>query len=328
MLFKDFKKSLSQNILNNYFLSCGTDKEDIYLKSSCLNNLKNVVVPNLSDFNFQVFLAEDLNDGVLKKSVETLPLLSNKKLILIKETEPFKGKDVINFLKKYLSSPVLSTVLVIDECENSGFKDLEKIENVCVVDCGRVETNILQNFVLRTCKNNNFEIESGAIEKLIDFCDGYMSKIDIELEKLISFKFNEKIITCEDVSENVSKSDEYQIFALTNSLFAKDSEKALFIVDDIIKNKKNVSSILGLIYNHIRRSFYSKISKDSSQEVANMLGIKEFAVKKLKQQTQNVPAKSLKQMLTLCYDIDYKIKSGNLDMVTGIYNLVFSILVK
>ena len=55
--------------------------------------------------------------------------------------------------------------------------------------------------------------------------------------------------------------------------------------------------------------------------------IKEFAVKKLKEQTSFVSAKRLKEMLVLCKDIDYKIKSGNLELITGIYNLVFSILV-
>ena len=131
MLFKDFKKNLGQKIYNFYFLSCGKDKEDIYLKSSCINNLKNVVVPNLSDFNLQVFLSENLDVGSLKKSLETLPFLSEKKLIIIKETEQFKGKEVINFLKKYMLAPLSSTILVIDECENSGFSELEKFENVC-----------------------------------------------------------------------------------------------------------------------------------------------------------------------------------------------------
>lgn len=327
MLFKDFKKSLGQKIYNCYFLSCGKDKEDIYLKSSCINNLKNVVVPNLSDFNLQVFLSENLDVGSLKKSLETLPFLSERKLIIIKETEQFKGKEVINFLKKYMLAPLSSTILVIDECENSGFSELEKFENVCVVDCSRVEKSILQNFVLRACKNKNLEMDLDAVNKLIDYCDGYMCKIDIELDKLISFKLNEKEITSSDVDENVSKSEEYQIFELTNSLFARDAEKALFIVDDIIKNKKNISLILGLIYNHIRRSFYAKISKDSLADTAKMLEIKEFAVKKLKEQTSFVSAKRLKEMLVLCKDIDYKIKSGNFELITGIYNLVFSILV-
>lgn len=327
MLFKDFKKSLGEKINPIYYLSCGKDKEDIYLKSSCLMNLKNAVVKDFVDFNFQVFTNETLELNSLKKALETLPFMSEKKLVIIKETEPIKNKEIISYLLNFAKNPRNYSVLCIDACESSGLNGLEKDENVCVVDCSRVDKTILENFVLRACKNKGVEIEKSAINKLIDFTDGYMSKLSLELDKLLSFKFNEKRICCVDVEQNVTKSDEYQIFELTNSLFSKNSEKALFIVDDIIKNKKNISSILSLIYNHIRRSFYAKISKEGSAELAKKLDVKEFAIKKLKEQIQNVSAKQLKEMLVLCKNTDFKIKSGNLDLITGIYNLVFTILV-
>ena len=38
-------------------------------------------------------------------------------------------------------------------------------------------------------------------------------------------------------------------------------------------------------------------------------------------------AKKLKEILILCKDIDYNVKSGNLDLISGIYNLVFTILI-
>ena len=328
MLFKDLKKSLIENVFNCYILSCGKDKEDIYLKSSAILNIKNAVVKDFEDLNLQVFTSENIDAINLKKAVETLPFMSEKKLVIIKDSEGLKNKEVNAYLKNYLVSPLDTTVLIIDECESSSFSELEKIENVCTVDCSRVERNILESFVIRSCKNKGFEIYTDAIECLIDFTDGYMSKLEIELEKLISFKFNEKVITKKDVQENVSKSDEYQIFALTNSLFNKDAETALFIVDDIIKNKKNVSSILSLIYTHIRRCFYVKIAKELPSEIGKMLDIKEFAVKKLKEQTVNVSAKKLKEMLILCKNTDYNVKSGNVDLVTAIYNLVFTILVE
>ncbi|MGN1208643.1 MAG: DNA polymerase III subunit delta [Christensenellales bacterium] len=328
MLFKDLKKSLTENIFGCYILSCGKDKEDVYLKSSAINNIKNAVVGDFVDLNFQVFTPENLDATNLKKSLETMPFMSEKKLVLIKETDGIKDKDVLTYLKHYLENPVENSVLVIDECEESYFSELEKIQSVCVVDCARVDRSILESFVLRSCKNKGFSIDIDAIEKLIDFTDGYMSKLELELEKIQSLKLNEKTITSIDIKENVSKSDEYQIFELTQSLFNKDAEKALFIVEDIIKNKKNVSIILSLIFNYIRRSFFAKISKDSPQETAKMLEIKEFAVKKLKEQVQNVSAKKLKEMLVLCKEIDYKVKSGNLDLVTAIYNLVFTILVE
>jgi len=50
-----------------------------------------------------------------------------------------------------------------------------------------------------------------AINKLIDFCDGYMIKVNLELDKLINYKLNEKEILEKDIEEFVTKSEEYQI---------------------------------------------------------------------------------------------------------------------
>ena len=37
--------------------------------------------------------------------------------------------------------------------------------------------------------------------------------------------------------------------------------------------------------------------------------------------------KKLKDILELCKNTDYSIKSGKLDLINGIYNLIFSILI-
>ncbi len=326
MLFKELKSSLKTKIENCYILSCGKDKEDIFLKSSCINNLKNAIIKGQTDFNLNVFTTENISANGLKNALNTLPFFSERKMVLIKENEPIKDKEIIDCIANFLSNIVQTTVLVIDKCEESGLESLTKLNGVTVVDCQRVDREILRAFILKRCREEQFKIDENAINCLIDFCDGYMTRISIELDKLISFKFQEKSIFEFDVLENVNKSDEYQIFELTNAISNKNSEKALFIVDDIIKNKKNVSAILSLIYSQIRRLFYVKISKESNAELAKSLEIKEYAVKMLKLQAEKMSAKKLKEMLYLCKNTDYGIKSGNLDLISGIYNLVFSLL--
>lgn len=327
MKFKDLKKSLLAEIKSCYILSSMNDEEDLYLKASAKSNLIKAIVTDFSDLNLSIFSTENIDGNNLKKALDTMPFMSEKRLVLILENESKKNENILKILTDYVNNPNSTTVLVIDECVNSNFKNLEKLDNVTLVDCSRLEKDILKNFIIKSCRAKNIEIETIAIEKLIDFCDGYMVKINLEIDKLINYKLNEKVITEKDVEDNVVKSEEYQIFELTNALFNKNAEKALFIVDDIIKNKKNINMILNLIYNHIRRLFYVKISKETTDVTAKLLEIKEFAVKKLLEQSKNLSAKKLRNVLSLCEDTDYNIKSGNLDLISGIYNLIFSILV-
>lgn len=327
MKFKDLKKSLVDEIKSCYILSNGSDEEDLFLKSSCKNNILKAVVKDFADLNVSIFSGENIDINQLKIALDTLPFMSEKRLVLIKEVEMKKNDKLIEFLKNYLSKPNISTVLLIDECENTTFKTLENLENATLVDCSRLDREIVKNFILKSCKEKDITMGLDAIYKLIDFCDGYMIKINIELDKLINYKYNEKQILEDDIEKLVVKSEEYQIFELTNALISKQGDKALFIIDDIIKNKKNINMILNLIYNHIRRLFYVKISKDDFKTIASMLEVKEFAVKKLSEQSKNISAKKLKEVLRKCLETDYNIKSGNLDLISGIYNLVFLILI-
>ncbi|MBE5745996.1 MAG: DNA polymerase III subunit delta [Clostridiales bacterium] len=327
MKFKDLKKSLTTNLSSCYLLSCGSDEEDLYLKASAKNNIIKAAINGFLDLNLSIFSTENLDVNNFKKALETMPFMNDKRVVLLLENEGRKNENLLKFLMEYLTKMNSSTILIIDANLNSNFKSLEKLESVNVVDCSRLDRDILTSFIIKNCKSKNVEIESKAVDKLIDFCDGYMVKINLELDKIISFKLNEKQIFEKDIEENVVKSEEYQIFELTNALFSKNSDKALFIVDDIIKNKKNINMILNLVYNHIRRLFYVKISKTSTLELSKMLEIKEFAVKKLVETAKNMSAKKLRQVLSLCEETDFNIKSGNLDLISGIYNLIFTILI-
>jgi len=326
MKFKDLKKSLTIKIEPCYLLAPESDYEDIFLKSSCISNITRAVIQNCVDLNLSVFTTDNLVDTEVLKSLNTLPFLNDKRLVIIKEIDVKKNEKLIKALKEYLKKPNDSTVLVIDEKINSAFKTLEKEENVCVVDCSRVEIAILRKFVLTECDKQNIQIDLQAVNKLIEFTNSDMSKLSLEINKLVNLKLNDKNIEVEDIENNVSKSEEYQIFELTNALMRKDADKALFIVEDIIIGKKNVSSILGLIYNHFRRMFYVKISKNLS-ETASLLNVKEFALMKIREQNTGFSAKKLKDILELCKNTDYSIKSGKLDLINGIYNLIFSILI-
>ena len=101
MKFKDLKKSLIEKVENFYILTTNKDNEDLFLKNSCINNIKNKVLTDFIDLNLNVFTNENLNADILKKTLDTLPFMSEKRLVLIKENENYKDEKVLNVLKEY-----------------------------------------------------------------------------------------------------------------------------------------------------------------------------------------------------------------------------------
>ena len=70
------------------------------------------------------------------------------------------------------------------------------------------------------------------------------------------------------------------------------------------------------------------ISAKTDAELAQMLGIKDFAVKKAKAQASKFSKRALKKAVDALYDTDYLIKSGAVDADSRIWLTIFSIMVE
>jgi len=74
-----------------------------------------------------------------------------------------------------------------------------------------------------------------------------------ELEKLISFVGDRKEILAEDVDQASEKTKEDPIYELTNAIGERDSEKALFLVDSLLRADFFPLQILAATVNQVRK---------------------------------------------------------------------------
>ena len=94
----------------------------------------------------------------------------------------------------------------------------------------------------------------------------------------------------------------------------------------MLKNKEQPVSIISSIANHFRRLFFVARSDFSFLEISQFLNIKEFAVKKYKEQVKNFNIVLLKKYFDLSVQMEYKCKSGEMDGKNGLVYLIASIL--
>ena len=100
---------------------------------------------------------------------------------------------------------------------------------------------------------------------------------------------------------------------------------AFLLVDAMLKNKEQPVSIISAISNHFRRLFFIARSQFNSLDLAEMLNIKEFAVKKYKEQINNFSVKQLKSIFDLTVKVEFKCKSGQMDGKSALVYLISSI---
>ena len=288
--------------------------EDILLYDKALDLIKKAANLQLEEFNFLVFDEDSFDCDAVIDSCETLPMGSDKKIVLLKNivkfNENFKKK-----LKDYLKTPVESTCLVIFDFYNKfDFIISEK------VSAKRLDDKSLKDLIAAELKSHDKTITADASQQLIEACCNYYSLIKNELDKLSSC--DEFEITTKQVNDLVCKETEFTVFELTEALSKRDSEKAVALLNLMEKDTKTFS----LVLNHFRRLFFVAVSDLNDKELSDLLGVKEFAVTKARNLSKNFTKLQLKNIYEMLNDVDFYIKNGQMQIENALYYLIFGIL--
>lgn len=307
---KTLKSRLKKKIEMCYLIQ----GEDVLLYDKALELVKNACNIQLEEFNFIAFDEDSFDGDAVINSCETLPMGSDKKLVLIKNVTKF-NENFKKKLKDYLKKPVESTCLVIFDFYNKfDFIISEKI------NAKRLEDASLKELIQSEINNHGKTISSDACEMLIESCCNYYSLIKNELDKLIAC--DDKEISVKIVEKLVCKETEFTVFELTDALSKKDANKAVSLLNLMEKDTKTFS----LVLNHFRRLFFASISDVTDKELADLLGVKEFAVSKARALSKNFTKLQLKNIYEMLNDVDFYIKNGQMQIENALYYLIFGIL--
>lgn len=318
MKFVELKSSLKNEVLPCYLVQ----GDDDFLCNSSLNLIERQMFGEImrNNLNKQVVSTENLDANKFIDILNTFPFFAKQKLVILKQYDDKVSNDIISQLKNYLLNPSLSTVLVIYALNSSdAFKSLKN--NATVVDCSRLDKKNITGWVLAKLKNvkkmvDNTEvgvtINADALDLLIDYTNSYLSKISMEIDKLIAYATS--TITKQDVENLVSKDLEYSIFELTEAIGQGNKTKAVMIKNDLMSNRKTFNTTLSVCSSFFRRLFLSITSPLPNSEIATMLGVKEYAIIKSKEIAKKFGAKTLKQIVGLCADLDYKTKTSEMSL--------------
>lgn len=311
---KKLKASLKENIENCYLF----EGDDYELFSRGLSMILRASGLTLEDFNLAKFDDENYSMDALLNACEVMPMGSPYRVVILKNVEKISENEK-KMLQNYLKTPTESTILIILDYFN---KFLSFKNSMHFVDCNRFDKQTLSSVVVSEFAKKNKKISAEALDTLIDYCNGYLTRIVCEIDKLVYFDLDEPLITKKLVDTMVTKDNEVVIYELTEALGQRKADKALNILEIL----KKEAGILGLIINHFRRLFFISISDLSDKELASLLNVKEFAITKQRGQVKNFSKMQLKKIYSLLEEVDYSIKSGAMLQENALNYLVLSIL--
>ena len=136
-----FRKNLSAKKISPVYFLAG---EESFLLEDSLKRIEKVV--NTDDLNREIFQATECSGNDILNSVETLPFLTDKRIVILKMANKLKNDD-FKIITKIIENPVDTACFIIifpEKIKNSTSKrkDLitlcEKSDNCYCVDCKKL----------------------------------------------------------------------------------------------------------------------------------------------------------------------------------------------
>lgn len=298
----------------NFYLLYGNDKCIIEKE---IDNLKNKLsITDMDIINYNITSVEDIVDEAL-----TIGMFSLNKLIIIDCTEYLSLKkevENIKLLEDYFDNCNNNSYLVfISNSDNidSRKKLVKLISSKGEVKKLEANNDYLVNYI--TNYLGEYIINNMDINYFISRVGNNISNIDNELNKLMLYKKDDKIITKDDINILVSENMDNNIFDLVSSILKNENEKALKIYDKFILDGMDANQIIAIIASQIRLLYQVKRLHNlgkSNDEIARILEFKNvYRVKYLLSDSYYYSEEDLLKYISKLFNIDKRIKADNID---------------
>ena len=310
-----------------------TNKKNFYViygSEGLKDRIQNELEKLIQKLNIEDVIKYNLDSDNLLDAIEdatTFSMFSTQKVIVLENCFFLSAKktiDNVDKLEQYIQNYNPDTYCIL----TAPIEKMDSKKNICkllnetaqIIELkeGKNKDNTyLINYVKEFLEKEHYQIES--IPYLLTKTGSNLNNIQNELDKLLIYKQEEKIITNQDIDKiTVSTLDE-EDFALTNAIIAKNLPRSLQLLEQTLKkreSKENEMSIIGKLASQFRFLLQVKIlvnKNKSKEEIANILGAKVARINYTMNTLYYYTEPMLKDAIQQIAKMDHDIKLGIMD---------------
>lgn len=296
---------------SNFYLLYGDDKS---LLDNEIIKLKKDLGIDGETLSYDI---ENISDIVLDAS--SVGLFDLYKFIIVDATNYFMAKrDIdISLLEEYFDNYNVNSYLVFyfyGSQVDSKKKLYKLISSKGSINKIVIDNDYLLGVVNDYISSSLYKMDNDSINYFIERCDNNIDNIKNELDKLMLYKMEDKVITKEDISLLIEENIDDTVFELVNAILQNNSSKGLKLYYKFLNSGMDASQIVAIIASQIRLLFQVKRlynSGKSNDEIAKILEFKSvYRVKYLLKDCYYYDEEDLIRYLALLADIDRMIKTG------------------
>ena len=330
-----------------------------FLAKQKINDLRLGFLQKVTDSEHSINTLDGSNLKLdeIAKTINTGSLFARKRLTIIENLFSNKTTDILKSFSKFLKDSNLTDsedVLIIYEpriiidkkgkiLKSASSKTFSKDTALNVEEKKLFEFLKNQKFsqefkalnaleatvwIKREVINSQASIAPAAANLIATLCDNEPWKINNEVQKLIHFKTTgnpTSEITLNDVKQLVADNFTENIFLLTDALGAKNKNLALKTLEEQYSSGSEPDYILMMLNRHFKILVQIRDGLDQKMMPATIseeLKLNNYVFKKSLEQTHNFNLPELKKLLNGLIELDYKNKTGQGDLKTGLQLLL------
>lgn len=320
---KFYKDLESKNLKDVYFLY----GDEPYLLNQCINSFKHAVLTEATmDFNYSLFYAGDADVMQIRDAVETLPVFTPRRLVIVKNVHDFTDSE-LQQLEPVITNQVDSTVLVLFADKIDKRKKMIKtiFDHAACVEFKKPYENQIPQWISYICKGVNLKIANEAVHRLHRLVGNNLTELENQIFKIQDYIGERQQIELADVNTVVSVSREESIFDFTKALGQKDRVLALEQLVNLLDQGQNEISIVSLVARHMRLLLTVRTGMDQGiggAKLASIANVPSYYIESYCDQARLWPVKKIEDAIMVLHETDKALKSSPLSSHIWLENLV------
>lgn len=291
--------------------------EEDFLKEEAIEKLKAKFLDSTTkELNYSVFYSKEKDFSVngLLDSLSTLPFLSKKRLVVLKDAEALTTSPYAKAILSYLSNPKESSIFIIESRLPSikGGFILEVSKAARLVYFRRLTDSSLNSWLINKAAVFKKKISPEAIAAIKENVSNDLRTFSSNMDNLILYSGKRTVITKQDVEKTIGVSASHTAFDLIGSIEKKNTKKALGVFSSLKKDKKKETELLGLLAWNTRMILRVKeLSKIKSREdICRDLGLRPRSFEHIARCASGFKRTQILTLLEEIVKADLDIKTG------------------
>lgn len=267
----------------------------------------------------------------------TLPFISSSKVVVIKRPKFLTSEKSLNeveakYFLDYLGNPMSSTILIINAANmklDERKEIVKKLKKVAVVSESKELTDIeILGWIKRQCSINNVLIKDDAVKTFFNLTGKNLLNAKNEIDKLVAYVGPNGVITSDIINKVVVKEISNDVFALSNAIIEQNKPKIINLYRELTTLGNDVFYLFSLVAKSMRDIlFVSTMLQEGykQSDVANVMKTSSGRAYYLVKNARSIELETVKSYIIKLGNLDYQIKSGQIDPKTGFEFFLFGL---